>query len=89
MSDLTERRTQTLTEADIDLIRGAFYGDMTQDEHMHQHNIFKDFLNREQIKAAKRERYKSQFIGGLLVALAGGIPACLYWIGTWVKDHWK
>ena len=84
-----ERRESTISDADVEKIRLACFGNLTPFEHSEQHNIFRDYIYKEQLKAERRAKLKTQAFGAIVVGIAGGIPAALYWCGTYFRDHWK
>lgn len=88
-SHTEERRVGVLTDHDLSRIRSVVYGGMTEEEHNSHHSIARDYLEREKVRAAKMEKYKGQFIGGLIIGITGSVGTALYWIGTYFKEHWK
>lgn len=58
-----ERRARVLTDEDIAALTSALHGGMTADEHGEHHQIFKTWIERENRKAERREKIKTQ-VGG-------------------------
>jgi hypothetical protein len=88
-----ERRISTLTVADIEAIKKAISGDVPWEVQVRHHNIFRDWLEKEEKKAQRRERMKSQIIGSVIVGVTTGIGAALYTFGEeavkFIKEHLK
>ena len=84
-----EQRKRALTDEDVAAIRSSLYDTISQEEHEMHHNLFRDWLDKEKAKDVKVEKMKGQFFGGLILAATGSVGSLLYWIGTYVKEHWK
>lgn len=84
---MNERRTRTLTDADIDALTCAIHGGVTPEEHIAHHAAIRTMINRENRKAERAEKLKVQIAGWGIVTILGSIGTGAYHGLQYIKEH--
>lgn len=85
----TERRKRVLSDEDIDALSAAIHGGITPEEHAEHHHAIRTWIDRENRKAERAEKIKTQVGGWFIVTLLGGIGTLGYHALKYLQEHLK
>lgn len=89
MTETIERRKRVLSDADIEALSAAIHGSMTPEEHIEHHLAIRTWIDRENRKAERAEKIKTQVGGWFIVTLLGGIGTSGYHALKYLQEHLK
>lgn len=84
-----ERRQRTLTDEDIEALSNAIHGGVTPEEHIAHHAAIKTMIDRENRKAERAEKIKTQVGGWVIITALGLIGKGVWTAWTYLRDHAK
>lgn len=85
----SERRQRLLTDADIEALSVAVHGGVSPEEHIAHHAAIKTMIDRENRKAERAERLKTQVGGWAIITMLGLIGKATWTGWLYVRDHLK
>lgn len=86
---MSERRARTLTDDDITALSCAVHGGVPVEEHIAHHVAIKTMIDRENRKAERAEKWKTQVGGWAIITTLGLIGKGAWTAWQFLKDHWK
>lgn len=89
MDQQNERRKRVLSDTDIDALAQAIHGGMNAEEHAEHHHAVRTWIDRENRKAERAEKIKTQIEGWFIVSLLGGIGTSGYHALQYLREHLK
>ena len=86
-----ERRSRTLTPADIEALTEAIQLGhyCSTEEHREQHEILKRWIENDNRRSERNERIKTQVGGWAIIAILGAIGQSSYTAFQYLKEHLK
>jgi hypothetical protein len=86
---IENRRKRMLTDADIDALREALHGDIDPAEHGRHHEAIRAWIERENRKAERAEKIKTQIMGWTFISILAALGTGAVQAANYLRDHLK